>query len=233
MSATGVQVECRWNQVGYNSVPVPFGSGNCSEEIGDCTCEDDVPDDVVCGPDCPKYEEAPPPIPQCEMCGTHDNLAERTMCQRCKAGTQGEGAVYEILNPSDDVTIKAYDVVTAGVFVLLLSHGKYGLNDLEGNEAVPMLMFGGHERWLEERGISDLDEWVKAHVLEVATVAESYAYTKAREREVYDFTMNALPSEAQAEWRAKWNDARRTSLNDIGAECERLARAFRRLATAA
>lgn len=63
--------------------------------------------------------------------------------------------ILELNNPSDAITFVGEDPRVAGVAVLLLGHGWYGLTDAAGNQVVPMMIFGTHEAWLKEQGIED------------------------------------------------------------------------------
>lgn len=52
--------QCKWERVGYDSVPVPFGHGNCSMPTYDCVYEGDIDisDIDMCDENCPAFEEA-------------------------------------------------------------------------------------------------------------------------------------------------------------------------------
>lgn len=53
--------KCKHFREYSQSVPMPFGSGNCSEPIGDCAIESESED---CTLDCPDYEEVCQPKPE-------------------------------------------------------------------------------------------------------------------------------------------------------------------------
>ena len=51
--------QCKWEQIGYDSVPVPFGIGNCSMPFSECQYQGgiDISDVEDCGKSCPAYAE--------------------------------------------------------------------------------------------------------------------------------------------------------------------------------
>ena len=55
--ATQIKIfRCKHFRAYSQSVPVPFGSGNCSEQLGDCAIESESEN---CTFECPDYEESP------------------------------------------------------------------------------------------------------------------------------------------------------------------------------
>ncbi|MFI2810174.1 hypothetical protein [Microbulbifer sp. JSM ZJ756] len=56
----------------------------------------------------------------------------------------------EISNPSDKATIDCSDREAACLAVLILGQGKYGIIDDEGDQGMPIFVFGGVEEWIED-----------------------------------------------------------------------------------
>lgn len=115
--------------------------------------------------------------------------------------------LYEIINPSDAMTMYAPTPVLAGVAVALLGNGKLGV------EGSPILF--GWDEWLKKNGIEDLSAWVKDHANEVGAALRSVALGSVNDRADYDAALAAID---RPEWRASFiagrNDRRRSSLSD-------------------
>ena len=57
----------------------------------------------------------------------------------------------EISNPSDKATIDCTNVLAARLAVLLLANGKYGIVDDDGENGMPIFLFGGHDEFFQEK----------------------------------------------------------------------------------
>lgn len=142
--------------------------------------------------------------------------------------------LWELINPSDPYTFRARSTQAATVAMLFLSHLACGGKPVDpacGLERTPMCPFGlteeGMRRVLADEGISDLDEWLKEHREEVAEVLESVEIGRPEEQEELAEATSLMSPEDAAEYRAKWRDKRRSSMNNIGARAQRLAEMFR------
>ena len=89
--------------------------------------------------------------------------------------------IYEIINPSDTVTIEADDVDVARAACLAIGGGKYGLEDEQGDQAMPVMLFGGYEDWCAESGF-DFGAVVKAKRGDVIACLRSAICCGIRER---------------------------------------------------
>lgn len=51
--------QCKWEEIGFDLVPVPFGIGNCSMPNSECRYQGDIDigDVENCGRTCPAYAE--------------------------------------------------------------------------------------------------------------------------------------------------------------------------------
>lgn len=137
--------------------------------------------------------------------------------------------VYEIVNPSDKVLLQADDELTACVATLLLGQGKYGLRDQAGETVLSIMIFGGSDEWLAEKGITDLAAWVTDHRAELAAVYESAFYGSANELAALELALADLPPDKRVAARKRYNEQKRTSMNNIGAACAYWAEHLRRM----
>ncbi len=146
--------------------------------------------------------------------------------------------ILEIQNPSDAVTINvvgkagvvtAEDITLAGVAIKLISSG-YGLENEQGETVVPITLFGTTEAWLKERGIDDIEKYIKANAGQLAAVLETVIYGKPSERALVESAIAKMSPDDAARYRRNWNDKRRSSLNDIGRACLETAKSLRKFA---
>lgn len=124
--------------------------------------------------------------------------------------------IYSIVNPSDPYTLKADLFEYAAIACLLLGNGAYGLQDEDGQTAVPIMIFGGHEEWFKAKfgsGLNelfDLIDWNK-----LADCLDTVLYGNFKDREMVEKTVPLLPESARDQWLTEWHD-RHGSANDIG-----------------
>ena len=142
--------------------------------------------------------------------------------------------IYEIVNPSDGATIEANNGVLAALAIVVLSEGMYGLRDEKGETVMPILAFGGKDyftQWLKNNEIDDdkLDEFYAKNGEEMAAILESVIYGDCKDRAVVSSTAEDMTPEARVAFYAKWNDKKRSSMNDISKACFGLAKQFRGL----
>lgn len=146
--------------------------------------------------------------------------------------------IYEIVNPSDACTIEADDKTLACIAIIILSDGAYGLYDENGEAALPIFRFSDPARlveWLHDRGISPdkMDEFYAKSGEEMATILESVAYGKISDRQAILAVCEGKSPEERVVALAKWNDNKRSSINDICLACHNLAKVFRKKAAQA
>lgn len=135
--------------------------------------------------------------------------------------------ILELTNPSDAVTFIGDDPKIAGVTVLILGNGCYGLTDEKGNEFVPLMIFGSHESWLADNGIDDLGAFIETNAAAIADFLDTCAYGHIRDRQAFDEAIKRMTPENAAEHRKWWNERNRSSMNNIGEGCRRLAAQLR------
>lgn len=138
--------------------------------------------------------------------------------------------ILEIKNPSDAVTIETDDIVAAGIAIMVVGDGWYGLENEDGEQVVPITALGCAESWLKENGVSDIEAYIKANRLKMAAILESALYGGAGDRALFNAAIEKMSKEDAHLYREQWNDKKRSSLNDIGAACLHYAKAFREMA---
>lgn len=143
--------------------------------------------------------------------------------------------IYEIVNPSDPVTIEASDSVLAAVAVILLSNGDYGLYDEDERAVIPIFRLSEPERlikWLHDNGVDSnkIDEFYAKNGEELATILESVVYGKREDRAAILALTEKMSAKDRLEALAKWNESKRTSMNDIDEQARQLGKALRKRA---
>jgi hypothetical protein len=138
--------------------------------------------------------------------------------------------IYELSNPSDQITFEADDDKVASACCLILGHGNYGLNR-DGETVVPIFLFAKEPEvvaWLEEHGLKELGEFMDAHAAQMAECLSSSAVCSVADRKA----MKAVVSQGGSMREAldAWNDAKRTSISDICGRAMQLADQFRKIA---
>lgn len=130
--------------------------------------------------------------------------------------------IYEVINPSDAVTFEAPSDRIAQLATLLLGEGAYGLEREDGaRDVLPIFLFGGADQWLSEHFPEGYGEAVDADGLEIAKALRSLGYCKVRDRKAM---IAAIGTDAAA--LARWNDVKRSSLNNIGKRAQQIAEAL-------
>jgi hypothetical protein len=138
---------------------------------------------------------------------------------------------YEIINPSDTVVLAAdeSDELLVSIAVVMLGNGKAGLERDDGADTLPLMLFGGFEEWLTAKGLTadSFGETLHANRRKIASILETVFYGSISEAKALDAALAALPREQALDARAKYNDAKRSSLSDWGAACLSMAAQLR------
>lgn len=148
------------------------------------------------------------------------------------AETTTRTVVYEIINPSDPYTMESSDLAAAAAACLFLGNGKYGLTALVPDDApgMPLFFFGKTEdveRWFGEAcGCTMADAFARRTA--IAEALDSVAIGSLADRQTYADGLALIDDEAKrAEWREKWLDRRRSSMNNIGGAAAHYAKRVR------
>jgi hypothetical protein len=141
---------------------------------------------------------------------------------------------YEIINPSDKVLLIAdeSDELLVAIAVLMLGEGKAGVRRDDDEDVLPLMLFGGFEQWLAAEGLTSdtFGETLKANRIKIADILETVFYGSMREAKALDLALADLPREQMLAARARYNDEKRSSLNDWGAACLSTAKNLRAMA---
>jgi hypothetical protein len=130
---------------------------------------------------------------------------------------------YEIINPSDKVVLAAdeSDELLVAIAIVMLGNGKAGVERDDDTTILPLMLFGGFEEWLTSKGLTteSFGETLRTNRSKIASILETVFYGSTSEAKALDAALAALPREQALEARAKYNDVKRSSLNDWGAAC--------------
>jgi hypothetical protein len=145
--------------------------------------------------------------------------------------------IFDLINPSDACLMISDDFEAAAVAICLLGEGKYSLEQLDANPLatpleVPMFLFGGHEEWFKKTFGHDFETSAKIYrddKLKALTDAlDSVVYGKLGDLKAYDDAMELITQvEGRNEFKRRWNDRKRGSMNNIGKRAHALAQALR------
>lgn len=137
--------------------------------------------------------------------------------------------LYEIINPSDQYTIESEDFKVACVATLLLGSGQWGLKQINGDAEMPLFLFGGVDEWFAAQFNQPFAEVVEAiSHQQLGEVLDTVLIGGADERQVYNDGLALIDDPLKREeWRNRWHEQRRTSLNDIGARAYSIAESLR------
>lgn len=143
--------------------------------------------------------------------------------------------IYEIINPSDAMTLEADDSLLASVSIIILSQGDYGLIDEDDRTVLPIFRFSDPEKlikWLHGNNVDSnkIEEFYAKNGDEMATILESVVYGKIDDRKGIVALTEKMSASDRVEALAKWNESKRSSMNDIGERAHELAKVLRRKA---
>lgn len=129
--------------------------------------------------------------------------------------------LYEIINPSDSVTLEADDVDVARAACLLLGEGKYALHNENDEEVMPLLFLGGFEEWIAEHDFN-LERINDTQRPALIACLESASCCSPKDRRAIRAAIGDDPAAL-----ARYNDEKRSSLNDICGFAHKLAARYR------
>lgn len=130
---------------------------------------------------------------------------------------------YELINPSDPYTFLAEDRESATLVVFFLGT-MYGAKSQDGQEEVPLFLFGGAKEWYQNEFGRTPDEGLEAKKEAVANALLSFMYGYFEDRRRYDAALNAITEDDKREqFIAEWQDGR-SSINDIGTYAHKLGK---------
>jgi len=127
-------------------------------------------------------------------------------------------AIFEIINPSDPYTMETEDWEAACIATVLLGSGQYALHEVGGERSMPIFIFGGADEWFKEQfGCTFEESLHRVDNPRVGAVLDTVLTCKATERQDFKDAIALIDDPAKREqYREKWHDRRRSSMNDIG-----------------
>jgi hypothetical protein len=125
--------------------------------------------------------------------------------------------IYEIINPSDCVTIDAPTFEAAALATILIGNGQYGAKPDDGGEDVPIFLFSSWRAWVKERfGFDEAEQMLEAHKVDVIAALKSACTGSISDRKLFDSALAAITDdEKRAAFLADWDDKKRTSMTAI------------------
>lgn len=88
----------------------------------------------------------------------------------------------EIVNPSDECYLENDDIEASAFVTMVISSGQYPLKDMDGNELMPLFLFGGcEEYWLKKFGHS-IEVFLESEGVDkrLVDVCDSFYYVRER-----------------------------------------------------
>lgn len=125
---------------------------------------------------------------------------------------------YEVSNPSDRVTFEAPDDEVATLAVIILGEGAYGATSEDQERVCGIAIFGGIPTNTGGVTEANLATRLEARKLDVAIALESLIYCSISDRAAVKAAGGDL---------SKWNEAKRSSMTNIGIRAAALAKAMR------
>lgn len=130
--------------------------------------------------------------------------------------------LYEVINPSDAMTMYASSIEVAAAACAMLGGGKIGAREVSGNddaERTPVLF--GWDEWLRDRSMVPLGPWILEHKDHIVAALRSVMLGSTND---LDAMLAALPDDAsRAAFIASRNDRRRSSMSDWESAAHALA----------
>jgi hypothetical protein len=129
--------------------------------------------------------------------------------------------LYDIINPSDALTMRADSIEIAAAAIAVLTEGSAGVRDVATGEQSPVLL--GWEEWLTKRGMLPLAPWLKANASGVCAALRSVRLGKPEDRDALDAEEAAVPEDQRPAWILARNDRLRSSMSDYEGPAHRMA----------
>ena len=133
--------------------------------------------------------------------------------------------LYELITPSDSITFEAATFEAAVGATLMIGRGKAPADpiDLDEDESldkyrIPILFLtseDGLNKWLNEHGIQSIAKLYNDHKEDIADALASFCTGTAQDRKLYDTALDHIDDDdRRREFKAKWDDERRTSMSE-------------------
>ena len=134
--------------------------------------------------------------------------------------------IYELINIHDPYTFCAESREVAALTVLLMGP-EYGAETEDENPeySVPVFLLGGSYIWYMDTFGREPYGGLRALHKEVEAALQSLVIGSFADRKIYEMALDAIDdAKKREEFIATWNDKHRTSLTDVGARAQELAK---------
>lgn len=138
---------------------------------------------------------------------------------------------YELINPSDAICFETEDEEALRIAVMILGDGWYGLERDDGAKVLSVVAFSADS---VNAAAAECHEFLKVeqNKRRMAAALRTVLYCHLKDRVALEAAFADLPEEQRRAAVARFNDQKRTSLNDIGARALSLAEHFEKGAAA-
>jgi hypothetical protein len=128
--------------------------------------------------------------------------------------------IWELINPSDAIVFETDSVELAALAVAVVGRGQYGAEaDCTGkNVEIPMFAFQSSEetdKWFIDYFGASLEQSLSRRKSELPAVLRSFTLGHPKDLESYNLSLSFIPLEKHQEFKSKWKEQRRSSMNDI------------------
>ncbi len=129
--------------------------------------------------------------------------------------------LYEVINPSDDVTFRAADPKIAIGVTMVVGEGQYPLEDEKSTNYPTMFLSGKKEdadKGLQPyfTSVENMLEYLDAHLQETIDALESFSVVSIAGRVDFEKALEAIDDpEKRKKWREEFEDRHRSSVNNI------------------
>ena len=88
----------------------------------------------------------------------------------------------EIKNPRDKWFLENEDLEASAFVTMHISNGNYALSDMDGNQLMPLFLFGGAEEYWQKEFKHTITEFLESDGIHkrLADACESFSYEKER-----------------------------------------------------
>ena len=133
--------------------------------------------------------------------------------------------IYDLINPSDDVTFEAPTLAAATGAVLAVGRGQLEATSEDGI-MIPMMLFG--DSWIQKTFDCGLEELLDNNTEAIAETLSSFATVSIDKRGAYKAQLESITNaEDRQKFLDEWDDKHRTSMNKITVVAHNIAKALK------
>ncbi|HUW65882.1 MAG TPA: hypothetical protein VMW83_14555 [Spirochaetia bacterium] len=136
--------------------------------------------------------------------------------------------IFKIINMSDPYTMESDDFEVACVANVFLGEGAYGLRQVNGGDNKMPILFFGADKWFVKTFGTEFELVLKRCLEEkkdcLIRTLNSVLIGSSSDRKIFYDDLSLIDdAQKQEEWRNRWHDQHRSSVNDIAAVAHRYA----------